>query len=87
MLTASLATLRAQWPLVRGDARFEEAYREGVRRFREYYGERLFNEARARMRSGAWLQGARDTLLVLRHSPRVLARRAGAKLSRGGPRA
>jgi glycosyltransferase involved in cell wall biosynthesis len=41
MLESALTVLRSQWPAVQGNARFEEAYRAGMRFWQGYYGARL----------------------------------------------
>jgi glycosyltransferase involved in cell wall biosynthesis len=70
MLKATLTVHRVQWPFVKGNKRYEEAYRKGRTFYQRYYGGRLVNEVRARVRQRRELKKvARDLLILLRYHP------------------
>lgn len=52
MLRTSLAVLRAQWPHVRANRKYREAYKAGVQAWRAYYGPKLIQQVGDHMRSG-----------------------------------
>ena len=75
MLQASIKVLRSQQSCVKGHARYEEAYEEGLRLYREFYGERLIEDLRSRFRargSKALFLAAKDWLTLLRYYPHGL---------------
>ena len=81
MLGSSVALLRSQRALCRGDRRREEARRTGIRRYQDYYGEPLINEVRRELRPGGSRRRAlRNLLVLLWYHPRGFARHTGQKL-------
>jgi glycosyltransferase involved in cell wall biosynthesis len=80
MLKVTLSVLRAQWPYVRGAAELERAYKEGIRNWQDYYGERLVNEARYAARSRNWGRVLDAGRVLLRYSRRTWAKHAFRKL-------
>ena len=78
MLTATLRVLRRQREHVRGHARLEEAYREGVTFWQRLFGEPLLDELARRARSGrAWAAAVRLLGVALWHYPHGLTWRIG----------
>jgi glycosyltransferase involved in cell wall biosynthesis len=73
MLKAHLTALRPQWAHVKGDGRYEEAYRAGVRLWRDWYGDPLVEEVKAQLREGEWGRALRGVLVLLRYYPQGLA--------------
>ena len=82
MLKSVTRTLRSQRNFVKGDKRYEEAYRIGLKVNRDYYGdllvERVLSRVRAR-REGK--EALRDLALLLRYHPQGFVRHAYGKLS------
>jgi glycosyltransferase involved in cell wall biosynthesis len=73
MLRASLGVLRRQREHVRGHARLEEAYAEGVAFWQRLFGEQLLDELGRRARAGrSWAASARLLRLALRYYPHGL---------------
>jgi hypothetical protein len=86
MLAMTLRVLRSHRRYVRRDRQLREAYREGRRFWRSYYGAPLVAEVRANFANHEWRAGARGVVSLLRRHPRGLAgllRRPRA----GGPQA
>lgn len=81
MLKATLSAYHSQWPGVKGNRRYEEAYKRGKRRWQDYYGSQLMREVWRRAHEGDWKGAVRGTLVLLRHSPQVLPKRAGRRLA------
>ena len=82
MLGSVLRVLRRQRRHVRGHARYEDAYREGLEFWRRAFGDSLLWETAQGVYSGAsWLATMRMLAILLRHYPRGLARGA-AKTAR-----
>lgn len=74
MLKSTLAVLRSQRNHVKGNGRYEEAIKRGIRASQDYYGGRLARKVLAHGRRGEWRQAVGDLLALLRYHPRVFAR-------------
>jgi len=74
MLKTSLAVLRSQWPYVTRDRRYKEAFKTGVRSWKDYYGAPLAREVLDHVREGEWKRAIWDLLVLLRYRPRVFGR-------------
>jgi glycosyltransferase involved in cell wall biosynthesis len=73
MLAATLGVLRNQRKYVRGNSQLRQAYRQGRRFWRRYYGEALVSQVRANLANREWREGAAGICSLLRHHPRGLA--------------
>jgi hypothetical protein len=73
MLKAHLTALRPQWAYVKGDGRYEEAYKAGVRLWQDWYGDPLVGEVKTQLKEGQWVRALRGVLALLRYYPRGLA--------------
>ena len=74
MLDATLCVVRRQRAFVRHDARLMAAYRDGLRRWREFYGERLVDRFRESLHARRWWRAALDAMHLLRLYPRGVRR-------------
>src|SRR5215211_1301509 len=54
MLRSTVSVLRSQWEHVKGDGRYEEAYKTGLRTMRAEYGTFLADEVRNDLRQRRW---------------------------------
>jgi len=83
MLKATATVLRAQRKYVRGNKKYEEAYRVGMKNWQAYYGERLFIEVQYQMmKPSEWKQAAKGLWSLLRYYPQGITKHAGNRLSR-----
>ena len=86
MLQWTITALRRQHPHVHDNPRHREAYRAGLRWWRETYGVRLAEQTPRRLASPrTFRRGARDLCVLLRFYPGVVAhalRRGPARISR-----
>ena len=73
MLGAVVTTLRRQWPYVKGDSRYKEAYKAGMRFWRNLHGEPSVEQVRAHIEAEEWGQTIRGLLVLLRYHPRGFA--------------
>lgn len=81
MLKAALKVYRAQWNFVKANKQYAEAFRKGLRFWQEFYGEQVVENVRAQVRiEGGWKPAVKDSLVLLRHCPHLLARHAGRKV-------
>jgi glycosyltransferase involved in cell wall biosynthesis len=81
MLKFAMAVMRAQQPYIRGDRQYENAYRAGVKVWRQRYGDRLSSQLRAGMeRPGQWRRALRDRMILLRYHPTGFLRYASPAL-------
>jgi glycosyltransferase involved in cell wall biosynthesis len=81
MLKSTLTVHRAQWPHVKGDKRYEQAYHEGERFWKEYYGSHLVERVRAQVRRREeWNQAVGGMKVLLRYHPREFFTQAYRKL-------
>lgn len=79
MLTRTLAVLHRQRAYLKEDKKYKEAYKTGIRTLQNSYGELLFEQCRADLRSGRW--ALRNMLVLLRHYPQGFAKHAFRKLA------
>ncbi len=56
MFTTTLKVLRSQWEHVRDNRAYRRAYRRGLRRWRDYYGERLLHTCSISLRQRRWAE-------------------------------
>jgi glycosyltransferase involved in cell wall biosynthesis len=81
MLKSTLTVHRAQWPFVKGNKKYERAYRRGHRYWRYRYGEWVVEKVRAQLRTpGQRVDALRGIGMVLRYYPRGFVKHAGRKL-------
>ncbi|MBD0373704.1 MAG: glycosyltransferase [Pyrinomonadaceae bacterium] len=81
MMKATLSVHGRQWPFVKGNKRYEQAYRRGRRYWQYRYGEGMVEKVRTNIRTpGQWLEALRGMKMVLRYYPRGFVKHAGRKL-------
>jgi glycosyltransferase involved in cell wall biosynthesis len=85
MLDASMRVIRAQRSYIQGDARYQDAYRSGIRHRQHLYGETLFWEGVRAMKTGEWVKALRCVSVLMRHSPQHLTLALHRKLSSAVP--
>ncbi len=73
MLKTSLRALGSQWKYVRGNKQAEEAFREGIKNWRQYYGKRLVKAARSRIEAREWKRALKAAITLIRYYPRGVA--------------
>jgi hypothetical protein len=73
MLRASLSVLRKQRRHVKGNKKYEEAYKAGIRNRRWRYGDRLVEEVRAHAREREWKRALKGVLVLLHYYPQGIA--------------
>ena len=73
MLRASLTVLRKQRRHVKGNNKYEEAYKAGTRNRRWRYGDRLVEEVRAHAREREWKRALEGILVLVRYYPQGIA--------------
>jgi glycosyltransferase involved in cell wall biosynthesis len=73
MLKTSLRALGSQWKYVKGNKQAEKAYRDGMKNWRAYYGQRLLKAARSRIAAREWKQTLKAAFTLLRYYPRGVA--------------
>jgi glycosyltransferase involved in cell wall biosynthesis len=81
MLRETLRVHGRERPYAIADRKRLSAFREGRRRWREFYGTRLVEEIRAHVRSREWRTAARKTVTLARYHPEGLRHHALRKLS------
>lgn len=74
MLKSVLAVLGSQRRYVKGNQRYEEALKCGIRWSRAFYGEQLANEVRAHIVEGKWREASRGVVALLRSYRRGLVK-------------
>ncbi len=73
MLESEVTVLRRQWKYIKKSKQYKEAYEAGMKHSREYFGEPLVEEVRARMRERKWKQAIRGLLVLLSYYPQGFA--------------
>jgi len=73
MLKATVTVLRSQRKHVKGNKRYKEAYRTGMRTGQEIYGVPLASKVRDHVRKREWERTLWDVLVLLRYHPLGLA--------------
>ncbi len=69
MLKYNMAALRSQRKRVKGDARYEAAYKAGERLWRDWHGAPVVNQVRSHLQEGRWRRGLGGILVLLRYYP------------------
>lgn len=72
MLRSIRTVYERQWPVVRGDAAGEAAFRRGLGQLVEIFRDCLVENVEDRMRAGRWRPALRSAFLLARESPRRL---------------
>jgi SAM-dependent methyltransferase len=70
MMNSALAALKSQSSSIKGNKRYEEAYDNGVRFWREFYSGQLIGEIGARVSARDWRRAFRGLLSLMRHNSR-----------------
>lgn len=65
-----LLMLRAQKKYIKGNKLQEEACREGIRSYRDFYGDRSAEDIKVCLANRKWKKAVQDTLIFLRYHPR-----------------
>ena len=77
----TFAVMRRQWKHVNGNKRYEQAYKEGMRRWQTHWGDQYVNELRRHVRTrNGWRQVGRGLLTMLQYYPRGIVVHACRKL-------
>jgi glycosyltransferase involved in cell wall biosynthesis len=74
MLKDSLAALHSQRVYIKGQQELIQAYEQGVRAARRYYGDPLVNHTRTLLQQSEWRNAIRGVLVLLRYDPRGFLR-------------
>jgi glycosyltransferase involved in cell wall biosynthesis len=81
MLKNILKVLRSQRGFVKGNRRWEEACEEGIRHYKELYGEMIVESVRGHVRGrGEWKKAVRGLAAVLRYYPQGFVKHGYRKL-------
>jgi glycosyltransferase involved in cell wall biosynthesis len=72
MLRYNLAALRSQWKHVKRSRQKKEAYKTGIRFWKQAWGRRVVDEIRAAIAEGEWKRATEGMLSLLRYSPSCL---------------
>jgi glycosyltransferase involved in cell wall biosynthesis len=72
MIRDTYKVMRSQLDYVKGNKSYEETYRIGIKRWREYWGDQLVNEVRVGIRNKDWKAVLRGSLKVARYYPQGL---------------
>jgi glycosyltransferase involved in cell wall biosynthesis len=82
MLRSVFKVMAGQRAAVRGDARAQAAWREGVQNWRLEYGEDTVKSIRKQLRNGDWRSTVRPLLTLARYYPTSFWRHVGRKVGR-----
>lgn len=80
MIRSSLRVMHGQRAWIKGDAEAERAWREGVQRSQNEYGEQLATAVRTHVRAGEWRLAIAGLVGLLQYHPRGFLRHARRKL-------
>jgi GT2 family glycosyltransferase len=73
MMRSNLAALRSQWKHVKKSRQQKEAYKTGIRFWKQTWGRKVAEEIRAAVAEGEWKRATQGMLSLLRYSPFCLA--------------
>lgn len=73
MLRSVLTALQLQRKYVKGDKRYEEAYKAGIRYYQNIYGGPLIDEILASVKTRQWKRAVQEARVLLRYYPQGLA--------------
>jgi glycosyltransferase involved in cell wall biosynthesis len=80
MLRTTLAVIRSQREHMKGNRRYIQAYRSGVRHWQEFYGDHLVNEVRLNFRRRDWAPLVERLMILIRYNPRAFVKHSFRKL-------
>lgn len=80
MLKDTLRALRRQFPLIKGDKEYEQAYRSGIRAWKSMYGSRLMLELKQHLKNHDWGRSLNILGALVRYYPEGCVRHMGRKL-------
>jgi glycosyltransferase involved in cell wall biosynthesis len=69
MLKYNMVALRSQRKRIKGDPRFENAYKAGERLWRDWHGAPVVNRVRTHLGEGRWRQALKGMLTLVRYYP------------------
>jgi glycosyltransferase involved in cell wall biosynthesis len=69
MLKYNMAALRSQRKRIKGDSRYENAYKAGERLWRDWHGAPVVNQVRTHLGKGRWGQALEGMLTLVRYYP------------------
>jgi glycosyltransferase involved in cell wall biosynthesis len=81
MLKASLSALRSQRKFARENRDAWQAFRNGERHWKRFYGRRLIKDVRSRIAGREWIQVVIGIATLLRYYPRGVAEKATQKIT------
>ena len=67
MLRAALRVLNSQWPHVRGNRHYRQAYQQGEKFWRDFYAGQALGETRSHLERLAWKKAIQSAGLPIRH--------------------
>ncbi len=82
MLKSVLTALQSQRKYVKGDKRYEEAYKAGIRYYQNLYGRPLIDEILASLKTRQWKRMVQEARILLRYYPQGLAVKPGRRIYR-----
>jgi glycosyltransferase involved in cell wall biosynthesis len=82
MMATSLSVLRSQWKFVKNNQRQREAYKEGIKFWRDYCARGLIKQVQSGLRAKESNQVIRNLIALLRYHPREALKRGSRKLTR-----
>jgi glycosyltransferase involved in cell wall biosynthesis len=82
MLSSTMRAISRQHRWVKDDPLAENAWRQGMRHWQEYYGDALVNMIRKQVRAGDWRSATAAIVTLVRYHPIGFLRHASRKLYR-----
>ncbi|CAN5719507.1 alpha-1,6-rhamnosyltransferase [soil metagenome] len=82
MLRSALTALQSQRKYVKGDRRYEEAYKAGIRYYQNIYGGQLIDEILALVKTRQWKRAVQGARVLQQYYPLGLAVNAARKIYR-----
>jgi glycosyltransferase involved in cell wall biosynthesis len=73
MMRCNLTALRSQWKHVKRSRQQKEAYKTGIRFWKQTWGRKVVEEVRVAVAEGEWKRATQGMLSLLRYSPFCLA--------------
>jgi SAM-dependent methyltransferase len=84
MLKTALTVLQSHWEHVKTNERYKKAYKDGMKKFKKYYGEELLLDIAHKCTCGEFRRAFVGTITLLKYAPRSVAEYTSKKASHFG---
>lgn len=83
LLKSVSAVFSPQKKYIKGNKKLRQAYKSGIKRWKNFYGERLSKEVRTHLQAREWKKGMKGMMVLMQYYPRGFLKAVFSKLYNG----